>query len=246
MENLRSRHLVLAVATGVSLTLWSCGPSTPVQPGAMGEGRFAYVCDAGDYFEAGEYACALAEDEPEIPFNFILGTQIDLRFELNDEYDTTNYRIEPVAPGIVSQSGGGFSADAEGVVALLALDLSDGTVLDFVHVGVYEPAGVTIENENSPSPLESVSVGDHRFFLAAPINSAGAILLGPVGTFWETSNPEVLSLYSSPWSCEDCETLSGPRVEVVGEAPGTAQITASIPAYEVSATVNVQVTEASR
>jgi hypothetical protein len=237
----RWRHPLITLVAGVSLTFWSCGLNeSPVQTGEMGNGNFVYHCSYD------EYACALHEYEPDIPFNFALGTHFDLGFDLDDEYEQVDYRIDPAAPGIVSNTGGSFSADAVGVVSLLALDRSNEKVLDFVHVVVDTVFDLRIEGTGGAAPPTSLSAGDHVFLLAAPLSSGGAVLMGAMDTWWESSDSEVLALQDPDtgwfdWS--DSGGVPGSRVELVAQAPGTAELNVSLPANSLSATLTIRVTE---
>lgn len=228
---LSPRVLRLMFASGIFGLSVSCLPNnSPTQPGQMGEGKFQYNCHSS------EYVCNLDETEPTMPMNFIVGTTFQLSFSANTEGDTRNYRINAVADGFVTESDGGFQANQTGRVAMLAMDLSDNTVMDFIHVAIEKPASLDLFGPGGEEPLTSMKPGDHQTLWAIPKDFAGEILMGDLQVGWKVSNEDVLE----PGPFQD---TNRPSIEILASKPGQVEVDAYLSDFNVSAALPITVSE---
>jgi hypothetical protein len=206
MRSMRSTRLARMAAFLAAVTA-ACG-CTQNPTGVLGKGEFRYLCDGH-----ADVACTGVETS-DLPGAIAVGATFQIGYTPKSStgyvQGDTGYEIVAASPRLASTSGDTIAALREGYVALLARQVGNAAIEDFVHLhfGAIRTLVVT--------PV-TVSAGGQQSIDLQALDALGATLAGRLSCQWEV-------------------TQGAPAIGVIAGPPtgGLATVTASAQA-DVSA-----------
>lgn len=205
-----------------SFLLWGCSDGSP---GALGQASFGAECGPTD-----EKCLATGLSSP-----LAVGGTITLDVDLSLFGSALpSIQIVPVDPAIAKTTGREVSGLSEGMTALLVM-MPTGAVLDFIHLWVKAPNGMSFlrltEEGSVIGPVTGtiqMLVGED-IFLSARLDTDGEDLLGFPPADWSSDPDTVLILDDG---------IAG-RKRLVAREPGTATVTAAF--GDLSGKISIEV-----
>jgi len=211
---------VLLVATGClsSGGSGSCDPSTIGEAGALGQGRFYYVCggvDADPSRPDPDAWCDTAGDRTIVP-----DVAVAAPFRIAIDQDSSG-GPQPAVPALAQSTPQGWALVQAGWLGFIAWSGAD--VIDFFHVRA-QPVASLAYQEPGPKAVD----GTPTLLAVVPRDGTGATLGGAIACAFSASDPAVLAV-----------TSAGRVASVVGLATGNVTLTASCAGQQVQTSLHV-------
>jgi len=219
------------------LVLAACSGS----PGELGQGDFEYYCAGlGDpYCDCEDHPDFCSGSSPAIeqilysrvPSALAVGATFQVRFDAPD----ADHEVVSASPDMLSD-GLDLQALMAGEVGIMGL--SQGWVIDFLHLNLVIPTGVRVDRvDRSDSRVTSLQMdpGETAWLRAMPV-SGSQILYGHLPCTWSTSSATAIGL----------QVDGGDNVvALTALATGPATATVSVTLGALTVPVTVTVTDAS-
>lgn len=143
---------------------------------------------------------------------------------------TPNLRLESANPAIVEIRDGVLVGKAPGASAVL-MTTDDGSVVDFVHVWVAQPTGISLAKRDGERMAGNVDLAVGEDVTLAPALWAGVQhLAGEAQLAWTSTNPNVLEIMRDG---------SSDRRRLRARASGTTTVTVAFGDLKTSIDVEV-------
>jgi hypothetical protein len=170
------------------------GCSSTGETGVLGNGQFRYLCQNGE-----DSACSgFNPDDVDLPSAIAVGATFQIGYAPKSSggvvQGATGYEIVPASSRLAAATGNTIGALREGYVALLARQVGNADVDDFVHLRFTTIRTLVAQ----PSSLVIAAGRDSSLDLSA-LDVLGAPLAGRLGCQWQvTAGAPAITLNDSP------------------------------------------------
>lgn len=233
----------------IAITLLACIPNlAPGTEGALENGSFQYACtrlsdaNCDDVGFDSEYAVPAAVGaESEFDIRFVKhdysyygdGCYGDDASECDSPY--TQIQVSSNLPRVVTRGAEGFRAGEPGVATLLAI-AADGSIVDFLHLEVVVPVGISIEEVTTGEFAEGViglETGQSHEFSVAVVGR------GALGAEGKIPGGYALQVSAADASVVSATASESDTVVVTGLAEGATTLTIALGTIERVVSVEV-------
>lgn len=207
----RETRRALAVTIGLAATLaLPLGCSSPGETGVLGNGQFRYLCQNGD-----DTACSGSDSvDVNLPNAIAVGATFAIGYSPKSSsggtvQGATGYEIVPASSRMATATGNTIEALREGYVALLARQVGNADVDDFVHLRFSAVRSLIV----APSTSLVIAAGREAAVGLQPLDALGVPLAGRLLCQWQVTA-------GTPWIALSGSSL-GPSATIAVVAGAT-------------------------
>jgi hypothetical protein len=205
-----TRHAI-AVTFALAATLsLSFGCSSPGETGVLGNGQFRYLCQNGE-----DTACSASDSvDVSLPNAIAVGATFSIGYSPKSSsggtvQGATGYEIVPASSRMATATGNTIEALREGYVALLARQVGNADVDDFVHLRFSAVRSLIVV----PSTSLVIAAGSEAAVALQPLDALGVPLAGRLLCQWQVTA-------GTPWIALNGSSL-GPSATIAVVAGAT-------------------------